>query len=804
MLQSLHESDSTFTQSRVESIFWKQSGVSDKSRFRNGLFIQNFTSSGLPGPSARLMSPEQREKLKLWCIDLLFRLRHGEASDLIILDSAYSEFLECSFSAPSREEGTQIVVGACEMLKEIPVVAPKIHGRPATELYENFPITAFIEDSTPQWDAFRVARYVSSNTISIALWVRMSAKDNTTNVTTLDGFINLTMALLVCTIKLSTEQPSTKWFLIKSFLWTSWQRAATLRHYHLLGRVLRYGWSRIYEIHDALEGLDTIQELVSDKDIDGTCKTPPYMCNWAFRLLRADKHYVGQDLRRFFERFAEHFSNHTPRCTRTSTGGPESCDGIHPARCLRLSGLIVENQSAHTAVCDGCCPRLYWDRRSWVSIGGNAAVLVNTPDDGVLRYCAASKQTLAVSHVWSHGQGGRPEDDPQNEGTGLNRCLHKRYSEIAQVLGCNSYWMDTPCIPSNHVLRGEAIANINRIFTNSKVTLVCDRDLMTIDISKPEIATMETILVTILTCDWNVRAWTLLEALRARQSIHILCKNDRVIALKYVVEMVMNRGCIDIAVAFLTAQHLLPSQNDNNDLRYSNRAMHLFPGRYAGREDPNGFVPLSVAASLLSHRHASRPGDEIVIWGLLMEDDAFNTAEAFWQHQVGNRVPTGFLVSDSPRVSGKQGFSWAPARPNFPLFPERNHDKLLHPYDGVGTDDGFITREGYEAPWYAHIFKVQDGMVDQVAQKATINAKSQLEVVETLATQYLQRYSWCALLQPSSLYSIVGTAHPRRPDDDVFVVAGSDDGQTWKWLGLLHNKKGAPLPDFELKRLLIG
>jgi hypothetical protein len=69
-------------------------------------------------------------------------------------------------------------------------------------------------------------------------------------------------------------------------------------------------------------------------------------------------------------------------------------------------------------------------------------------------------------------------------------------------------WMDTPCIPSDHKLRQEAIGRINDIFETSKLTIACDRDLMEIDISEPSIEMYEQLLATILLCDWNVRAWT--------------------------------------------------------------------------------------------------------------------------------------------------------------------------------------------------------------------------------------------------------------------------------------------------------
>jgi hypothetical protein len=80
------------------------------------------------------------------------------------------------------------------------------------------------------------------------------------------------------------------------------------------------------------------------------------------------------------------------------------------------------------------------------------------------------------------------------------------------------------------------------------VTLVCDADIMSIDISsvshiedsKPlaTIQLFESILAVLIVCDWNVRSWTLLESMRGRQHIHLLFKNDRVMSLKSIVDLV--------------------------------------------------------------------------------------------------------------------------------------------------------------------------------------------------------------------------------------------------------------------------
>ena len=152
--------------------------------------------------------------------------------------------------------------------------------------------------------------------------------------------------------------------------------------------------------------------------------------------------------------------------------------------------------------------------------------------------------------------------------------------------------MDTPCIPTDHFLRREAIMNINKIFAESKATLVCDRDLMEISIDDNiSVETYELILITVMTCDWNVRAWTFLETFRARQSIHLLCRDNKIVSLKRAVEIVYREGSLDIGALLLTVPHLLPR-----------------PRQLVQMQNPmlRGFLSVENSAMFLSHRPASR------------------------------------------------------------------------------------------------------------------------------------------------------------------------------------------------------
>jgi hypothetical protein len=199
-------------------------------------------------------------------------------------------------------------------------------------------------------------------------------------------------------------------------------------------------------------------------------------------------------------RYGELFGKWPARCRDNN----QPCDGKSPKNCQRFVGAIIENQSAHDWICNrNMCTRVFWDEDSYRSIPGipgvgARAVCIRSTDKSNFKYREASNKTLAISHVWSHGQGGRPEhilDNP--DPGGMNSCLHDRYVSLARDFGCDSYWMDTPCIPESHDLRAESISKINSVFYHSRATLICDRDLADIDITNMTISLRESILATV-------------------------------------------------------------------------------------------------------------------------------------------------------------------------------------------------------------------------------------------------------------------------------------------------------------------
>lgn len=393
-----------------------------------------------------------------------------------------------------------------------------------------------------------------------------------------------------------------------------------------------------------------------------------YLCSWSLELLKSSRSSRSLDYRHLVFRFSQHFSDRTGRCSPDSTN---SCQGDQPSSCGRFTRADTKSQSAHASHCSGQCPSVTWNRASYIKANSPRAVCVGSANDCLL-YRTSSANTLAISHVWAHGQGGRPED-------GINTCLYQRYKSLALRFGCDSYWIDSACIPEDNQLRKEAIAGINVIFTTSQVVLISDADLQSVDPLAGNVKCMETILSILLVCDWNIRAWTMLEATRANRSIQLLCKDDQTVALLDLLRDVWNNGRVDLAVLLGGVEHLLPSNN---------------PPSRKGLEE---------AGYSLSQRHASRVGDDVVIWGLMNGRSGQDDALSLWQAQTV--VRTAFLVSSAPRIKGILGFGWAPCSPR--ITPQKricwaqNQGYIVRypSYDGGGSALGYITANGLRALW---------------------------------------------------------------------------------------------------------
>lgn len=807
--EALLPSSSTFTLDRIRNqlqkdTFHRDLETPDPHRSSPPSFIcERLQYSFADGAHHYYTEEQQLARREELCHQLLMATadRDGHCSRL---DDLLSEIVDCNFQP--NEDFEKISGHVFRLLARLParpLPLPK-DSVPYHPDYLSTYSTHYPDSLGPDllWYDLAVTSYVGANVIRSALVLVI---DGPWAFSVLDNFLNTIANLLTTASTLSSLeqfQPlRQRWFLVRAFLWTCWQRCSMIYFHGILGSDLKNGFSDHEGKSFILDGMEvspdlTIQEL---SRMQATQDKPRYMCGWAFELLRSNPICIGLDFRRFFSRYSINFGEMPGRCIASH---PEaSCLGDEPGRCQRFKGMRIKNQSAHDISCDGTCERLFWDETSYRSVSGARAVDLGDSDSCTsLAYLSASPTTLAISHVWSHGQGGRPEKGPLDQGHGLNRCLHRRYVTVARSLGCDSYWMDTPCIPEDDRLRQEAIEKINEVFEHSKVTLVCDKDLMAIDASDNTLEVRELILATILVCDWNLRAWTFLEAFRGRSNVHVLCKNNVVVSLKETVEVVYQEGAVDIALLLLSAPHLLPSAITR---RFQNRSSSPFV---------NGFLTVETAGSLLSHREASRPRDDIVIWSLLLHDEVYKDPKAFWRSREGNTLSTGFLVSSAPRLGKNKGLTWAPASPTAQLIRQKPDDPptRLLAYDDGESWPGTIRKDGFLARWRMYEF------TGKCAGARILSALGRIELdpenpaysgnLQTIRHRYLKGFCWGVLLRPSGpgsrdpglhrsdgrriLMIVCATNHRQRwPWDE-------DDLIRWRWRGVYEWDRAEPLPDF--------
>ena len=644
-------------------------------------------------------SQDRRKYVVDTCEELRRRAMDAE-THVLIIDSLLSSLLECRIYVRAMPLGTfedELALRAYGILKRLPWRPLKLADAP-----EDLDRRYFWDDKSFElkrlagpvgcgtWSSLRVAAHLSSAIIKMTLYIEIAGAYTFGHW--LHEYPDMLAELLEASSDLTSQSLSSAehhlWFIVRSALWSSWQRSSMLYHYALMRDALEGGFSgsqggMVDQLRSTIPNPSlSVHQMSSLYAAHGKAQ---YMCSWAFELLRTEPVCLGMDFRTFHQRYLQLWSSATARCKKDS---PVPCTGDSPNNCWRFRGMVVKDQSAHNPGCGQQCRKLPWNESSYRNTSGARAVSMKSTGSGskdsCLEYCSVSEKTLAISHVWSHGQGGRPA-------VGVNQCLHRRYVEIAEQLGCNSYWWDSACIPEDYALRTEAIRNINETFARSKVTLVCDRDLMEIDIANLKLTTEESILATVLVCDWNLRAWTFLESVKGRSNIHLLCKDNRTIPFVQIVRDILESGSIDLAILSFSVPHMFP------------------PSKTEIRFGSTPYMSTEQSGQVLSYRPASRKGDDIVIWSLLSNEESCDSPEGLWRNKlrefIGYLVHTGFLMSSAPRLSVK-GLSWAPATPYFePLREDMSRENpSFRAFSSVDTCPGKITEQGLLAAWHVYEF----------------------------------------------------------------------------------------------------
>lgn len=833
MAESSQGSFCGFSRERVRSIYldglkWK-SIESDNVPPRFGLLDQEGDQR-----HRIILTPEERIHQNKKRSTSYFDAVQDAEQHLLRLDETIASLVQCHHSGNLDDDA--VVAQTCALLSRLPStpylpmgLSANITPRALNHIYfhESQANSMILDQNT--WHRLLMTKWFDTNTIRLALTlVEKNIKFDGFASGVVQAYLDTVAEILQASFEFlrSCAEAADQqfWALAQSFLWTCWSRSLMLYFSDNLEIQLQAGFdherNRFLEVRKPLPENATTQSSLD--------ATPAYMCTWAFELLKSNRASILKDFRRFHKRFSTAHNLKSGRCV---AGSSRPCNGQGPKHCQRFTGMKIIDQSAHDFGCVGNCKTLIWDEDSYRRVIGARAVSISSSNEKRIRYCQASHTTIAVSHVWAHGAGGRPH-------TGFNACLHNRLARLAQENSCDSYWMDTPCIPENHDLRAEAISNINKIFTMSSMTLIWDRDIMSIDISQASIKTYESVLCTLLVCDWNIRSWTLLESMRARHNIHLLCKDNKIISLRDCLLNVHRFGAIDIAILFLTNEYLLPALRakplDRNPAKSSLRVQ-------------DGYISVEESICLLAYRHVSRPGDSVVIMSLLHDISPAYTAETFWKAKIGSIINTGLLFSSQPRLRCK-GFGWAPSQPEVLAVaidadsPQQRQHLL---FNGSNTNAAQITSGGLLATFASfeipNLFRQKLDLFQQRRKKTETNRATQREffrrvkmvpkalwssswstssseqsanaaVIEASGISrrmagmireqfHLDEYHHALMLRPLSQHGSL--AHPRafrgRSNGTIFAVVGSNDlirsstkekqaenQRRWHWLGLFE------------------
>jgi hypothetical protein len=176
-------------------------------------------------------------------------------------------------------------------------------------------------------------------------------------------------------------------------------------------------------------------------------------------------------------------------------------------------------------------------------------------------------------------------------------------------------------------------------------------------------------------------------------------------------------------------------------------------------------------------------------------------------------VPTGFLMSSIPRVTGVKGLGWAPKNPALP-WKSHTDEKWFPAYPGNDSRVGEFTGDGLKAVWLECTIKSPGlHMLSNSRQRSTSDSPCR-ELIAKIVAERLGSFLWGALIRPVKQHG----DHNHKDDFEkllyepfpyegygtesvLLAVIGSEDvdvdGLAWKWIDVLEWPSSLPLPTFK-------
>ncbi len=183
-------------------------------------------------------------------------------------------------------------------------------------------------------------------------------------------------------------------YVLKSFLWSAWQRSIMLYFSCIIGVQLWHGSSPKWSSMLAVRG---VRRLIKLEVHSYRGDDVPYLCNSAFELLRTSRSSLALDFRGFDRLFRFSISENKDRCIKSFD---LSCKGGELHSCQRFTRAETRAQSFHASDCNAKYPRTRWDEASYRRSANPRVVIADLNSRSKrLLYCKASSNTMAISHV---------------------------------------------------------------------------------------------------------------------------------------------------------------------------------------------------------------------------------------------------------------------------------------------------------------------------------------------------------------------------------------------------------------------